>query len=71
MFLVFIFNKALKLHIPLQSTMDINNKNKLDAFSFNQDNFIKNLESKYKANVKRIFNDSHQNCGILCARLES
>ncbi len=49
MFLVFIFNKALKLLIPLQSTMDTSNKNKLDAFSFNQDTFIKNLESKIQS----------------------
>jgi hypothetical protein len=29
--------------------MDTSNKNKLDAFSFNQDTFIKNLESKIQS----------------------
>jgi hypothetical protein len=41
MFLVFIFNKTLKLHIPLKSTMENNNKNNLDSFSFNQDISLK------------------------------
>ncbi len=43
MFFVFIFNKALKLQMPLKSTVDNNIKNNLDTFSFNQDTFIKNL----------------------------
>jgi hypothetical protein len=52
MFLVFIFNKTLKLHIPLKSTMENNNKNNLDSFSFNQDIFIKNLESKIQSSFE-------------------
>ncbi len=51
-FSVFIFNKALKLHIPLKSTMDNNNKNNLDAFSFNRVTFIKNLESKIQSSCE-------------------
>lgn len=52
MFSIFIFNKALKLHILLKSTMVNNNKNNLDAFSFNQDTFIKNLESKIQSSYE-------------------
>jgi hypothetical protein len=61
-FSVICFNKALKLHIRLKSTMDKKfNKDSPNAFSFNQSTYIKNQESKIQCSKKKNFNDPHQN----------
>jgi len=51
--------EALKRRNSQKSSWTTNNKNSSNSFSFNQGTYSKN--PKYKIDVKKSFNDLHQN----------
>jgi DNA modification methylase len=52
MFLILIFNKALKLHLKKNQPWTTNKKNSSNAFSYNQGTYIKHPKFKIESNCE-------------------